>query len=180
MLNAGHPIYICEKCGGVLKVSPAKHIVVCAALPDAEEIGRLLDEKRTNTCSSIARANRTNMDRIRNILLRGDTDWTPKRLRQRGKAAKYIPQRGTKRGTKNDPKNPRIDYRRGRFDCADGCGMMVAKPGQVCQFCHFDKVGLSHYMDFIDLKKDDPRFKENEKVFFLPVRPVESPIQPND
>ena len=165
VMNEGNIVYVCEKCGTGLRQSADKHKVTCAALPSAEEIAEMMDAKRTNTCSSIARDYRTNMYRIRNILLRGDTHWTAKKLRRRGKKAKYIPQVGAKRTYTTG----RIDYRRGRFDCAGGCGMLVAKVGQVCQFCHFDREGLRHYSDFAGQSVEELRRSAPDFVYFQPV-----------
>jgi hypothetical protein len=143
----------CPRCGQELRAGKAatRHVKKCLTLPTAEELAAMLDNDELASATSLAKQFGVGMTRIIDIIMHGDTHWTREMIAERGQATRYGKQVGQKRGQNKD----RV---KGRYPCANDCGMMVKKEGHICRFCALEAAGIRSRADLKDLPPDDPRF----------------------
>jgi hypothetical protein len=154
------PPQVCPRCKRFLKQKVSGHIKRCLELPSAEEIATMLDANEYESLLGLSEKYRCGLSRIRDILLAGETHWTMEKLKERTKHARYQPQRGrpqVKGKRRERRKFRRIDHRKGRLDCAKGCGVLVQKAGEICAFCYQEELGFRNRNDILSVAPDDPR-----------------------
>lgn len=133
----------CPRCGRKIQTGKIadRHVDTCSSLPLATELALILEGDEMLTITKLGQSLGVKAGRLIDILTNGNSGWDKDRIRDRGKEVRRTRLTGGKHSEE------KIDYVRGRYQCAGNCGLLVEKEGFYCRFCVLGANGIRDMND---------------------------------